>query len=104
MRTHSVWTGIQERWRLVSRKSKGILPLPDSSRASHLGVLTRPEIYFKLLDPLPWCNACRLHFGDKPVGSGVARQALDIGVNLCLSRPPCSIGRVLRVKAAYASG
>jgi hypothetical protein len=39
-------------------------------------------------------DAFRRHLSDKPVGSGIAGQALDIGVNLCLPCPPCGIGGV----------
>jgi hypothetical protein len=66
--------------------------------------VTRPKVRLEPFDPLPWRNAFRRHLSDKPVGSGIAAQALDIGVNLCLPCPPCGIGGVFRVKAAHTFG
>jgi hypothetical protein len=60
-----------------------------------------PKVCLEPFDPLARRNVRRLHLIEEPVYSGIAGQALDIGVNLCLPRAPCGIGGVLRVKAAH---
>jgi len=62
------------------------------------------NICFKFSNPLARAKASRFHVGGKSIDCGVTVQALDVGINPSLLRPPRRVCGIPAVQAIYMPG